>query len=337
MKNLIIGNRTLVNYLQRSIKDNSLQQAYLFIGPAHLGKTLLAEQFARWILCHAANPDLDLNQAPCGHCLHCQQLKSGFHPDIFWVKREKNEKTGKLSQDTRIDQIRDLQEKLALHPFLNAYKFAIIEEADSLNEAAYNSLLKTLEEPAPKTILILLSKQLQVLPETIKSRCQTFFLQTVPQAELAEHLSQTFDQEKAQNIASLAFGRPGRACWLSESDNWQAYLTEAEKFLDLFNYPLAQRFAYAKDLLNDPDTASDHNQLLEKLENWQFILRDMILTKIGLSSFIHHQALNKKICQSSQTISLVDLWRKYLTTKKAGEYLKQNINPQLILETILLI
>ena len=132
----IVGHSNFVSYLKHCLGSSQVGQAYLFIGPAHLVKTTLTKHFVDQLVEGAdqvsVNPKL--------------------HPDIHWLARETNEKTGKLKKNISIEQVRQLQNKLSLHSFLNTYKVGVITQAHTLSTEAANSLLKTLEEPTPKTI-----------------------------------------------------------------------------------------------------------------------------------------------------------------------------------------
>src|SRR3989344_1191746 len=164
----IVGHSHIVSYLQNSLNNLKLAHAYLFVGLDHVGKAAVAGYFINSLVCQ--NLEVEALAVPCGECQSCRQALSGNHPDVYWLARELNEKTDKLKKNISIEQVRQLQNKLSLRSFLNSYKIAVVSEAQTLSAEAANSLLKTLEEPSARTVLILLAENLARLPQTIVSR-----------------------------------------------------------------------------------------------------------------------------------------------------------------------
>lgn len=141
-----------------------LPHAILMAGPRGLGKRRFAELFARALLCTSPNPA----GLPCGHCQDCRLNAAGTHPDRLRVVPDAESKSGEIT----IDAIRYLTDRAALTPLRGARKLVVIDPADRMNSAAANALLKTLEEPAGETLLVLIAEQPGRLPATIRSRCQ---------------------------------------------------------------------------------------------------------------------------------------------------------------------
>ena len=143
-----------------AIEEGRLAHGLLLRGPAGLGKRQFAEAVARRLLCN--RPE----DAPCGRCKGCALVDSGNHPDYFIVGPEED------SRQVRVEQLRGLIGKLGLSSHMQGFKVVIIDPADAMNVNAQNSLLKTLEEPADKTLLMLLSSRPNALAPTVLSRCQ---------------------------------------------------------------------------------------------------------------------------------------------------------------------
>jgi len=208
----ILGHRSIVWYLQHSILSNRLNHAYLFIGPSSVGKTSVAECFISSLLCQATHHQKDnkVKVYPCKECQSCQQYFKNLHPDIFLVELQSNEKTQKENKNISIDQIRTLQNKLSKRSFLNSYKVAVIFNAELMTIEAGNSLLKTLEEPSKETIIILITSDINKIPDTVISRCQTVKFLPVSRDEILKYIvKKGVDKQKANMLASLASGRPG--------------------------------------------------------------------------------------------------------------------------------
>ena len=141
--------------LEKSVKNNKLAHAYLFLGQENLGKMALAKQFVKIAQCGLEKSEEKINKIPCGECRSCRDIEKNIHPDILIIKPEAQDKK-KASKKTSIGigQIRSLQRQLSFYPHSAPYKIAIIDNADKMTQEAANALLKTLEEPSGKAILI---------------------------------------------------------------------------------------------------------------------------------------------------------------------------------------
>src|SRR3990172_564534 len=167
----VIGQTKAVSLLQRSLEIDSLAHAYLFVGPAHVGKMTLALNLAQALNCEAAQPPFGEAQGrPCGECLSCQRIALGKHADVQVMSLN-----GETSEENRakisVEQIERLQHSVSLPPFEGRYKVFIIDGAEFLSIGAANRLLKTLEEPVGKVIFILLTADEKLLLPTVVSRC----------------------------------------------------------------------------------------------------------------------------------------------------------------------
>jgi DNA polymerase-3 subunit delta' len=208
--------------------------ATLMVGPARLGKRVLAEHLARRVLCLAPRADGEA----CGACRSCILFVSrsqydpletrpdgalshpwghSAHPDLTFVGYEINQKTGKPRTEIVIEQIRGLSEKMGLTSQLGAAQVVIVDPCDAINWNAFNALLKTLEEPQPGRYLWLLSATPARLPATIRSRCQRLELRLPPQDEALHWLAARGHRgELAREALDAARGHPGLAdAWAS--------------------------------------------------------------------------------------------------------------------------
>ena len=156
-----------VDLLQRSLERGRLAHAYLFSGPDLTGLAALARTLAKALNCQAPRRRVPGAAAVdcCDECASCRKIDADTHADTHWVRAESK------SRIITIDQMRGLMQEIHLKPNAAEYKVAVIEAADRLNPQAGNAFLKTLEEPPPKSILILLTTEPQRILETISSRC----------------------------------------------------------------------------------------------------------------------------------------------------------------------
>lgn len=194
---------------RRAVQRGRTAHAYLFLGPAGIGKRFVARRIAQALFCGRREPtDLDA----CGDCSACKQILSGAHPDLLTVSLPEGKKELPIEAFVGADDRRGregLLKELSLRPMSASRRIAIIDDADRMNEASANALLKTLEEPPPDSILILISASSDALLPTIRSRCQPLLFGALSDADVAELLIQNEwerDPAAANEIARLSGG-----------------------------------------------------------------------------------------------------------------------------------
>ncbi len=333
----IVGHQNVTDFLELSIKNDKLSHAYLFYGPKQLGKQTLVKKFVQNLMCYmqdGSKQELGANiQVPCDKCIHCKQIDKNIHSDITELKKEKDKK------NITVEQIRELEEKLSVHSFFKSYKIAIIQNAEDLNLASANALLKTLEEPTKRTIIILTANKLKSIPKTILSRVQKIKFLSVSQKDIYNYLiNQNVDHLQAINLSSISNGRPGRAIsFLHNPEIWQAYSSQLNVFLSLAQSNRVSKMKFAEKFLSSKDSLINKINILTPVLNlWQLILRDLMLSKLQQNDKIINTIEKNKISLLAQKFSLlklVDLQKNIEQTKKL---LNLNVNPRLVLENLLL-
>lgn len=320
----IIGHKNVTTFLEKSVQNDLVSHAYLFYGPSHLGKRTVAEKFIEMLL-----------GKPVAN-----------HPDVYLVERARNEKEDKMTSEISIEQMRELERKLSLSSFLNSYKIGIIEEAEKMSIAAANSLLKTLEEPTPKTVIILLSESVAALPATIVSRCQTLKFLSVSQDKIYKHLLRLgASHGEALDFANAAWGKPGKALdfWQSrEEEDGSAivgYREEVKNVLGLMQAKiLSEKMkVFGKLFVKDDAPPEDLvNSLNKVLSVWISVLRDMILVKNNCSELICNSVFAEDIEKAAGRFDVYLLPRLYRSIITASKQLQSNFNPRLVLENLVL-
>lgn len=215
----VIGHKPAIAWLQRRVAAETIGHAYLFLGPSGIGKRFVAHQLAQRLQC-----DRPTSDDACGQCAACQAVAADRHPDVIVVTVPEE------SRQIKIEQIRQLQHWLGFTPFSGRRKVAIVDEADSMQEPAASALLKTLEEPPPSAVLILIAVAESRLLPTIVSRCARLFFGPLPTAQLTAALTaQGVAPSRADAVTRMAAGRLSRARRLALPEVWdrqQAVLAE---------------------------------------------------------------------------------------------------------------
>ena len=175
----VIGQEHIKTSLKNQIKNDAISHAYLFCGTRGTGKTSVAKIFAKSINCE--NPT---NGSACGKCPTCLALNDPSNLDILEIDAASN---------NRVDEIRELREKVKYPPVNGKYKVYIIDEVHMLTDSAFNALLKTLEEPPKHVVFVLATTEVQKLPATILSRCLRFDFKLVGLNDLENHLKRIFN------------------------------------------------------------------------------------------------------------------------------------------------
>ncbi|MEQ1581901.1 MAG: DNA polymerase III subunit delta' [Steroidobacteraceae bacterium] len=191
----------LIKQIESTWLKDRLPHAVLLHGHAGLGKRRLAEWIARGLLCDSKRDHL----TACGRCNGCRLVAAGSHPDLKLVTPEEGK------QQLSVDQVRAVSEWLAMTSHQQGWKIAIIDPAQMMTIAAANSLLKTLEEPPARSLLILVASSLQGLPATLRSRCQRLGIPRPPAAMALKWLTETTSEPVAPQVLEFTGGAPLRA------------------------------------------------------------------------------------------------------------------------------
>jgi len=183
--------------LLEQYQDEKLPHALMFAGQKGLGKGHLAMSLAQYLLCKTPRSGL-----ACGDCRACALNRAGTHPDLKTLRPEE------VGKAVKIDQVRNLAEFVGKTSQQGGYKVAIIEPAESMNLNAANALLKSLEEPSPNTLLILVSHVPNSVMATVRSRCQILSLATPPEDQALPWLNAMITDGDAESLLKFANGAP---------------------------------------------------------------------------------------------------------------------------------
>jgi DNA polymerase-3 subunit delta' len=322
----LLGHEWAVELLREHIAGGRMRHAYLFTGPQGAGRRTLALRFAQALNC--ANPP-EPGQ-PCGTCRACTHIAEMQHPDLHVIQAEKEGGT------LKVDQVRELQSRLSLHPYEARYRIALLlrfEEARGGNSAAMNALLKTLEEPNPQVILLLTAESAERLLPTIVSRCEVLRLRSVPLERLESGLQAGWglDAENARLLAHVSGGRPGYALRLSQEpqllEQRRGWLEDLELLLPASR---VERFAWAEAAAKDKDT------LRAVLIAWLSLWRDALLKSSGAAASISNLDCEAFVQRLARQIDLQGAHRAACAVEATLNRLDGNVNARLAAEVLML-
>ncbi len=318
MQDHIIGHEKNIKILKKILLGGNLQHAYLFYGPDHIGKSLIAFKFAQAILC-PKNEDRFKNI-----CSICKNVRNNNYPDFFYLP---NPYPSKL----KIETVRTLRKSLGLKSYQASHQVVLIENMENFTIEAANAFLKILEEPHKGVIFIITTSNLNSLPSTIISRCQVINFQPPPISLIERALiKRGLEKEKAGILSQISSGLPGLAIRFTEKPEiFSSYKELFKKFIDILSYSDFKKLLFVHDLINK-EQSDDFLKIIT------IALRNFLLIKIKscFAASIIEEKLLKKIFKKLSIKQILQLLEQ---TKKIQFLLaKTNINKKMALEILLL-
>ncbi len=325
----LIGQERAQAALERSLADGRAAHAYLFVGPERVGKHTLAVKLAQALNCED-------DERPCGECRTCRRIAGGIHADVQTVTVEEAEDDEGMRKGIHVSQIREIERATALKPFEGLTRVVIIDPAEEMNAAAQNAFLKTLEEPPPQVVFVLVAADESRLLPTIRSRCRRLELRLPSLADVeAALLERGVESERARLLARLSRGRIG---WALEMADDASLLERREESLAqaraLGSMAVADRLALAERLAGG--YRRDPEGLYAELGAWRDWWRDVVLVQAeaedGVANIDHLAELREDAARLRRD-GVATFVR---AVGEAGRQLQENAQPRLVLETLLL-
>ncbi len=315
----IIGHQQSIRLLQRAMLTDHLPQAYLFHGPDGVGKKLTALTLAKVLNCGEEGEDC------CDRCLSCRKIEASNHPDVSVVCPD--------GQFIRIDAIRQLQRSLNYRPYEGKRRVCVLDGADRMKTESANALLKTLEEPPPDTLLILLTAETDLLLPTIVSRCQQVRFTSLPIDQMIEELTRRLSvgKREAKTVAELSQGSLGRALEMFDHEVWERRPKIVEDLMDLPYRDVRWTFSTAESLA---DFGENLSLVFPIMISWY---RDLIMwnEQKDVDRLIN-QDFHEQIRERAALMSRRSLIRRIDAINQTSKALDRNVNRLLVIENLLL-
>jgi len=335
------GNKKIKEFLQKNLLSEKLAQSYVFFGPRDTGKKSLAQKFAQSVICENQSRVFSSAEEkillPCGKCQNCLDFERGKFSDYYFLRREINPKTGQKRTQVSIDQIRNLIERLNKSSFVKTQtaKVAVIEDAEFLSLEAANALLKTLEEPTGKTVMILLTENLDAILPTILSRSQILRFGAVDFAEIYDELKNfDYNRDDLKEAVGLAGGRIVLAMkYLSDKQILADKKQLAQKAWALLIDNDFGKFKKIESLFSED---KKNEFLAEWLKEFSLIGRDLLMMKHSLPKSLSNFFLREEYEKFQSTLNAADLSDFLVKIESTKKMIWQNVSPRLAFENLLL-
>lgn len=308
----IIGHDWAVKRLSSAIASGQLAQSHLFVGPPAIGKAALAQAMARALL---------------GHDDRTRRLvDQNKHPDLTWVQPD--------GDSIKVDQVRELLHALTLAPVESRQRVAIIDQAHLMTDNGKNAILKTLEEPNPTVVMILIAPSVDSVLPTISSRCQVLNLRLAPVTDIEQALIERGQgSDRAEFIARLSRGRVGWALRAIEDETLlEARRQRLDDLMTLLGSNRSARFAYTEKLAK-----SESDEIDATLEEWLMLWRDVTRVAggddVGLILNADRREAIVALAEQTDAAGASAILQAISETR---QHIDRNVNARLALDVLLL-
>lgn len=327
----IKGQKGVVSHFKNAIKLNKISHAYILNGEKGMGKKTVAKAFAMTLMCEKHG------EAPCMECHACRQIMTDNNPDVRWVTHEK-------PNVISVDEIREqINTDVQIKPYSSDYKIYIVDDADKMNQAAQNALLKTIEEPPSYVVILLLTVNKDMFLSTILSRCVSMEFRPLGKEQVEQYLVEKAGivDYKAIEVSDFAGGNIGKAIRLASSDDFMELKKSVVRVAkNIGNMNAADINAAIKEISTYKDNIEEYMDLLL---TWY---RDVLIYKsCGENINIQSNEIHGKIIfadyigqirKQAEELSYEAIERIFTELDGINGKLRVNVNFDMVMELLLL-
>jgi DNA polymerase-3 subunit delta' len=326
----IAGHRHLLELVAGATVRGTLPPSLIFAGPEGVGKRMAAIALAQLLNCLSPREASAGGPDACGECASCKRIARGVHADILLIAPEE-------SGSIKIEAIRDAIDRAAYRPFEGRRRVVVIDDADAVIEAAQNALLKTLEEPPPASVFVLVTSRPDLLLPTVRSRCQRLRFGRLSPADVADVLMRSHDYSAtdAHAAAAMSDGSVGRAL----EGGTEAYVDARDAAAQLLEGAAAsddprRRLESAKALTGG-GKGTDRDELARRLEAVSSILRDLgVVLSGGDERALANADLRPLLDRLQRSFDNDRAIRAFAAVDKALSALNRNASPKIVADWI---
>jgi DNA polymerase-3 subunit delta' len=354
-----VGNERAIAAVTRGLASGSPPHAWLFTGPERVGKATLACILAQALNCtgsspdhptdpvgaqHTANAEQSLEKAsaapgdgwrePCGECAQCRRIATGIHSDVQTVVIELDD-DGRQRKGISVDQLREVERSVALKPYEGRTRVVIVDPADDMTPEAQNAFLKTLEEPPPNVVFVLVATREERLLPTVRSRCRRVEFRLMAADAIEAALRETdVEAEQSRLLARLAGGRVG---WALEMAGNPALLEKRREVLAqaraLAAMSLADRFDLAERLSGQ--FKNDRESVDKRLEDWLGWQRDVLLVQSGAEEGVANADMLDELQEDARRCDPREVLAFVQGLIACREHLASNVQSRIALDALM--
>ena len=313
----ILGNEEKVRQIREMIKSQQFPNAVIFSGLAGIGKKEIAKVAAMSLLC-------EREDKPCDHCPSCRAFMAASHPDYYYMEPDRT----KANPMIKIDQVRALQSEVSLMPVMSNLRMVIIDDAELMNSAAQNCLLKTIEEPSGLSKFILITSNRSRLLMTLRSRCMIINFERLSEENIKQGL-ESKGIDNAAEIAVIANGSLGQALKLSENDGLKIR-EDTINFLEVLSKMTIEDIFVKGQVMS----AQTRENFKEWTMHFQKLLRDLLIVNTDIEkSYYYNRDLRNKLSKLKERFSDTAVFKMLQEATEIQRRLNSNANLELLIES----
>jgi DNA polymerase-3 subunit delta' len=323
----LVGHDWATTILTKHIQNGNVKHAYLFCGLDGIGRRSMALRFAQALTC----PNARETGEPCLSCSSCQRMARMQHPDLFVISVPENRK------EISIEQVRVLQHDLSLAPYEAPCRIGLLLDFQNASDEAQNSMLKTLEEPTSRVVLLVTASRPEDLLPTIASRCEVILLRPASPEDISMALEKETGISKidAEKLARLSNGCYGQAlAMLQNPEKVINVNTLIDGMLQAMTLLLRDRFAYAEELA--PRKSSTRENLQGVFQVWISFWRDALIIATQANTPIIHKEYEDVLRSLAVEIPLSEIHAQLARLEDGFDQLDKNANTRLLTEVMIM-